>query len=49
MNGADVWMVSNFSSLPSVSESEVKLIGSLSLNSSGNLWTALQVPGAVVA
>jgi len=49
VNGADLWMVSNFSNLLSVSESEVKLIGHLNLNSYGNLWTALQVGGAVVA
>jgi len=49
VNGADLWMVSNFSNVLSVSESEVKLIGHLSLNSYGNLWTTLQVAGAVVA
>lgn len=49
VNGADLWMVSNFSNVLSVSESEVKLIGHLDLNSYGNLWTALQVAGAVVA
>ena len=49
VNGADLWMVSNFSNVLSVSESEVKLIGHLSLNAYGNLWTALQVAGAVVA
>jgi hypothetical protein len=49
VNGADVWMVSNFSNVLSVSESEVKLIGHLNLNPYGNLWNALQVAGAVVA
>jgi len=49
VNGADLWMVSNFSNVLSVSESEVKLIGHLDLNPYGNLWTALQVAGAVVA
>jgi hypothetical protein len=42
-------MVSNFSNVLNVSESEVKLIGHLDLNAYGNLWTALQVAGAVVA
>jgi hypothetical protein len=49
VNGADIWMVSNFSNLLSVSESEVKLIGHLNLNTHGNLWNALQVAGAFVA
>jgi hypothetical protein len=49
VNGADLWMVSNFSNVLNVSESEVKLIGHLDLNAYGNLWTALQVAGAVVA
>jgi hypothetical protein len=49
VNGADLWMVSNFSNVLNVSESEVKLIGHLDLNAFGNLWTALQVAGAVVA
>lgn len=49
VNGADIWMVSNFSNLLSVNASEVKLIGHLSLNTHGNLWNALQVAGAFVA
>jgi hypothetical protein len=49
VNGADVWMVSNLSNLLSVSASEVSLIGHIDLNGFGNLWTALQVSGAVVA
>ena len=49
VNGADIWMISNFSDLLSVSEDEVKLIGHLSLNAYGNLWNAIQVAGAVVA
>lgn len=48
VTGADVWMVSNFSNVLSVSESEVKLIGHISLNAYGNIWNALQVAGAVV-
>lgn len=49
VNGADIWMVSNFSDLLTVSESEVKLIGHIDLNAHGNIWTALQVAGAVIA
>ena len=48
VNGADVWMVSNFSNVLSVSASEVKLIGHINLNAYGNIWNALQVAGAVV-
>ena len=49
VNGADIWMVSNFSSLQTVSESECKLVGHIDTNAYGNVWTALQVAGAVVA
>ena len=49
VHGADIWMVSNFSDVLSVSDNEVQLIGHINLSSYGNLWNALQVPGAVVA
>ena len=49
LNGADLWMVSNLSDLLNVTASEARLIGHLSLSDYGDLWTALQVSGAIVS
>lgn len=46
LNGADIWLVSNFTEFPAVTESEIRLIGRI-LNTSGeNLLNALSAEGA---
>ena len=49
LNGADLWMVSNLSDLLNVTANEASLVGHLSLSDNGDLWTALQVSGAIVS
>lgn len=49
VNGADVWLISNFTGLTAVTTAEVQLIGHIDNYSNTDLLTQLKVAGAIVA
>ena len=49
VNGADIWLIQNLAPLATVTASEISLVGHMDLSSTGNLWTALNTSGSIVA
>jgi len=49
LNGADIWLVSNFTDLSVVSINEIYLIGRLLESGNGNLLTAIESDGAFLS
>ena len=49
VNGADIWLIQNLAPLATITASEISLVGHMDLSSTGNLWTALNTSGSIVA